>query len=341
VRRVSVVGNSGAGKSTLARELAARLGVPYVELDAIFHQPGWTPLPPGSFVRQVAAAAAADGWVIDGNYRAVRPLVWARADTVVWLDLPKRTVMRQIIWRTLRRAALGAELWNGNRERWRNLFSLNPEESVIAWSWRKHQEYKQRYAAAARDPAFAGLSFVRIASRRQARCFPSLSAGGAGVAPARPARQTRSMATHYRAPGWFTRNVANRLVAFLTHRGVSLLGSRVLAVKGRTSGEWRTTPVNLLDHQGKRYLVSARGEGQWVRNLRAAGTGELRLGKHTEAFRGRELSDEEKVPVLRAYLKRWKAEVGVFFDGVGPDSGDEQIQAIAHRHPAFEVLPPP
>ena len=117
------------------------------------------------------------------------------------------------------------------------------------------------------------------------------------------------------------------------------MGSRVLAVRGRTSGEWRTTPVNLLDHEGHRYLVSARGEGQWVRNLRVAGTGELRVGPRTEEFRGRELPDEDKVPILRAYLKRWKVEVGVFFDGVGPDSSDEQILAIAGRHPAFEVLP--
>ena len=97
--------------------------------------------------------------------------------------------------------------------------------------------------------------------------------------------------------------------------------------------------MNLLDYRGHRYLVSARGEGQWVRNLRVAGIGELRVGRRTEAFRGRELSDEEKVPVLRAYLKRWKFEVGAFFDGVGPDSGDAEIRAIAARHPAFEVLP--
>lgn len=147
------------------------------------------------------------------------------------------------------------------------------------------------------------------------------------------------MTAHYRAPGWFTRNVANRAVAFLTGRGVSLLGSRVLAVRGRSTGEWRTTPVNLLEHGGRRYLVSARGEGQWVRNLRAAGTGELRVGRRAEAFRARELSDEEKVPVLRAYLKRWKLEVGAFFDGVGPESSDAEIRAVAGRHPAFEVLP--
>lgn len=147
------------------------------------------------------------------------------------------------------------------------------------------------------------------------------------------------MPAHYRAPGWLTRNVFNRAVAFLTRHGVSILGSRVLAVRGRTSGAWRTTPVNLLDHGGRRYLVSARGEGQWVRNLRVAGTGELRVGRRTEAFRGRELSDEEKAPVLRAYLKRWKVEVGAFFDGVGPDSSDAEIIAIAAKHPAFEVLP--
>src|SRR3954464_11109796 len=95
----------------------------------------------------------------------------------------------------------------------------------------------------------------------------------------RSSGQTDVVPAHYRAPGWFTRNVANRAVAFLTRHGVSIVGSRVLAVRGRTSGEWRTTPVNLLDHDGRRYLVSPRGEGQWVRNLRAVGTGELRGGR--------------------------------------------------------------
>jgi len=148
-----------------------------------------------------------------------------------------------------------------------------------------------------------------------------------------------SVPEHYRAPGWFTRNVFNQTVAFLTRQGISVLGSRVLAVKGRTSGQWRTTPVNLLTHDGHRYLVAPRGETQWVRNLRAVGSGELRVGRHAEPFRGRELTDDEKVPVLRAYLKRWKAEVGIFFEGTGPDSTDDQLRAIAPKHPAFEVLP--
>jgi deazaflavin-dependent oxidoreductase (nitroreductase family) len=146
------------------------------------------------------------------------------------------------------------------------------------------------------------------------------------------------MSDYYRAPGWLTRNVFNRLVAFLTRQGISVLGSRVLAVRGRKSGEWRTTPVNLLDYDGRSYLVAPRGEAQWVRNLRVAGTGELRVGKRAESFRGRELTDDEKVPVLRAYLMRWKAEVGIFFEGIGPDASDDQIRAIAPRHPAFEVL---
>ncbi len=165
VRRVSVVGTSGAGKSTVARELAAILDVPHVELDGIHHQADWEPLPTDEFRRIVAAKAAADGWVIDGNYSSVQPLVWARADTVVWLDLPKRTVMRQITWRTLRRVSGRAELWNGNRERWRNFLSWNPEQSVISWAWHKHGEHRARYAAAARDPASAHLRFVRLGSR--------------------------------------------------------------------------------------------------------------------------------------------------------------------------------
>lgn len=150
--------------------------------------------------------------------------------------------------------------------------------------------------------------------------------------------ETVAMATDYRKPSVLTRYVFNQVVAWLTSHGVSVLGSRVLAVKGRTSGQWRTTPVNLLEYEGRRYLVAPRGETQWVRNLRVSGTGELRLGKHAEPFRGRELTDEEKLPVLRAYLKRWKAEVGIFFEGTGPDSSDEQLREIAPKHPAFEVV---
>ena len=168
---MSVVGTSGAGKSTLARELAVILGVPHLELDGLNHQPGWEPLPQEEFRRITAGKAAEDGWVIDGNYSSVQPLVWARADTVAWLDLPKSIVMRQVVWRTLRRVAGRQELWNGNRERWRNFFTWDPEQSVISWAWHKHDEYRARYAAAADDPANAHLRFVRLTSRHDVSRF--------------------------------------------------------------------------------------------------------------------------------------------------------------------------
>ena len=145
---------------------------------------------------------------------------------------------------------------------------------------------------------------------------------------------------HYRKPGWFTQNVFNKTVAALTRAGFSVLGSRVLEVKGRKSGLPRRTPVNLLPLDGREYLVSPRGETEWVRNVRAGGGRlDLLLGRRRKGYLGRELTDDEKIPVLRAYLKRWKAEVGVFFDGVGPDSSDEQIRAAAPKHPAFQLEP--
>jgi deazaflavin-dependent oxidoreductase (nitroreductase family) len=141
----------------------------------------------------------------------------------------------------------------------------------------------------------------------------------------------------YVKPGWFTRHVFNPSVAFLTRMGVSVWGSRELRVRGRTSGEWRTTPVNLLTVDGAQFLVAPRGLTQWVKNLRVAGTGELRVGRRTESFTATEVADDEKVPILRAYLKRWKAEVGVFFDGVSGDSPDDELRRIAPDHPVFSI----
>ncbi len=140
-------------------------------------------------------------------------------------------------------------------------------------------------------------------------------------------------------PGWFTAHVFNPLVACLTRLGVSLAGSRVLEVRGRSSGQPRRTPVNLLSFEGQRYLVAPRGETQWARNLRASGQGRVLVGRRSESFTATELGDDEKPPVLRAYLERWKFEVGVFFDGVGPDSSDEQLRAAAPKHPVFRLGP--
>lgn len=129
----------------------------------------------------------------------------------------------------------------------------------------------------------------------------------------------------------------NRVVAGLTRLGVSVWGSRVLAVRGRSSGEWRTVPVNLLVVGDERYLVAPRGHTQWVRNLRAAGGGELRVGRRTETFTAVELADADKPAVLRAYLERWAFEVGRFFEGVDASSSDEVLLAAAPGFPAFRV----
>jgi len=141
----------------------------------------------------------------------------------------------------------------------------------------------------------------------------------------------------YLQPGWFTRNVFNRIVSAATSAGLSVWGSRVLVVRGRTSGTLRQTPVNLLTLDGVRYLVAPRGETQWVRNLRAAGEGSLRLGRRSESFHAVEVADADKVAVLRAYLKRWKAEVGIFFDGVGSRASDAELLEIAPKHPVFRI----
>ena len=141
----------------------------------------------------------------------------------------------------------------------------------------------------------------------------------------------------YLEPGWFTRNVVNRLVRRLTRLGLSLRGSRELRVRGRSSGEWRSTPVNLLTLDGVDYLVAPRGTTQWVRNLRVATTGELRLGRRVEQFRAVEMADADKPRILRDYLRLWKSEVGVFFDGVSADATDDELLAIAPGYPVFVI----
>lgn len=144
--------------------------------------------------------------------------------------------------------------------------------------------------------------------------------------------------SRYLRPGWFTRNIFNRLMGGFTKLGLSVRGSRVLRVRGRTSGEWRTTPVNPLTIDGQTYLVAPRGVTEWVRNIRVAGGGELQLGRKNRPITVVELTDEDaKVTLLRAYLTAWKMEVGAFFDGVGPDAPDADLRRIAPGYPVFQV----
>jgi adenylate kinase family enzyme len=180
VRRVSVVGNSGSGKTTVATAIARALDVPHLELDAVFHQPDWQPLEREVFRARVAQFIAGDGWVVDGNYNAVRDLVWQRADTVVWMDLPRRQIMRQLTARTLRRMVMRTELWNGNTEPLRDLLRLDPEQSILRWAWTQHDTYAEQYGPAQHDPANRHLRFVRLRSRAGAAQFVAdLTAGRA------------------------------------------------------------------------------------------------------------------------------------------------------------------
>jgi adenylate kinase family enzyme len=166
-----VVGCSGSGKTTLAATLARALGVRHVELDSIYHQPGWTQLSDEEFQSRVAVATDAGAWVVDGNYSVVRDIVWDKADTVVWFDLPYMTVMARTIRRTLRRTFTREELWNGNREPLSNLWSFKPEKSIIAWTATRHRVYRRRYRDAALDPRWAGLHFVHLCSQAEADAF--------------------------------------------------------------------------------------------------------------------------------------------------------------------------
>ena len=148
---------------------------------------------------------------------------------------------------------------------------------------------------------------------------------------------TATTAPRYLQPDWFSAHVFNPIVARCTRWGLSLWGSRVLSVPGRKSGEMRSTPVNVLAIDDRRYLVAPRGETHWVLNVRAAGECTLRVGRRGETVHLEELDDQSKPEVLRPYLRRWKWEVGQFFDGVGAESTDAELVAIAPNHPVFEI----
>lgn len=167
MQRVSVIGVPGSGKSTLARALGAVLEVPTVELDSVFHEPGWTHPDVDRFRATVGEIVAGDRWVVDGNYSAVRELVWARADTIIWLDVPRLVATGRVLRRTLRRVATREELWNGNREHWTNLLRRDPEQNIVLWAWTKHPDYRERYSAAMADPALDRAQRIRLRSDEQ------------------------------------------------------------------------------------------------------------------------------------------------------------------------------
>ncbi|HFD39830.1 MAG TPA: AAA family ATPase [Anaerolineae bacterium] len=165
LERIHVVGTSGVGKTTLARRLAQRLGIPHVELDALYWGPDWTPMP--GFRERVAEALRGEAWTVDGNYRVVRDIIWDRADTVVWLDYALPVILFRVTWRTVRRALRREELWNGNRERFREAFLSG--ESIIWWALSTYRRRKREYPRLFQQPKYAHLTIVSLPSPRAAR----------------------------------------------------------------------------------------------------------------------------------------------------------------------------
>jgi adenylate kinase family enzyme len=173
MQRISVVGSTASGKTSVARAIADALSHPFLELDSVYHQPDWVPLPDDEF-REVVGEFAANGpWVIDGNYThgGVLDLVWGRADTVVWVDPPKSVVMQRVIWRTIRRGVTREELWNGNREPLSNFTSWDPEQNVIRWAWTRYDSRREEYESAMINPTWTHLTFIRLRSSAEAAEF--------------------------------------------------------------------------------------------------------------------------------------------------------------------------
>lgn len=171
MKRVAIVGSSGSGKSTLGEELAERLDARFVELDAIFHQPGWEPSPTPRFRAATTEALDTARWVVAGNYSVVMDLTQGGADTVVWLDLPRWLVTWRVAKRSLARVVKREELWNGNRESWRKLLSRDPETNIIVWAWTRHGVYTERYEGFMNGKFWSHAQVHRLTSSRDVRAF--------------------------------------------------------------------------------------------------------------------------------------------------------------------------
>lgn len=168
-----MIGSSGSGKTTVARAIAEALDLTYVELDSLFHQPGWQKKPDPEFREEVSQLIAGERWVVDGNYTShgVADIVWPRADAVVWLDPSRPVIMRRVVGRTLRRVTTREELWNGNREPWTNLYSRDPYKNIIVWAWTRFEGTREKYQRMLVDGTWDHLQVVRLRTAGQTKAF--------------------------------------------------------------------------------------------------------------------------------------------------------------------------
>jgi adenylate kinase family enzyme len=167
MRRIVVIGTSGSGKTTLARQLSQRLGIPHIELDALYWEKNWTATSHIVFQERTEQALSGDAWVVDGNYSSVRNVIWTRADTIVWLDYSLWTIMRQLLGRTFRRILTQEELWNGNREPIRTIFFS--KDSILLWALQTYRRWRREYLALFSKPEYAHLQVVRLRSPHATR----------------------------------------------------------------------------------------------------------------------------------------------------------------------------
>lgn len=168
--RVNVVGSSGSGKTTFARKLAAQLGVPHIEMDAVFWQPKWTQPSDEVFFERLSRALEGERWVLDGNYQRTTPIKWSRTQTVIWLDYSRVRKVLRVLRRTLARIVSQAEVWpgTGNRETLRTLFS---RDSIVFFALTSHAKLRERYVACMRDPSLASMHFVHLRTPDEAERF--------------------------------------------------------------------------------------------------------------------------------------------------------------------------
>ena len=165
MQRIVIIGTSGSGKTTLAQRLADKLGLVHIELDALHWRPNWGEAPLAEFRAHTAEAVSQEAWALDGNYSKVRDIVWARADTVVWLDYSLPRIMGQLLRRTLRRTFLREELWAGNRERlWVSFFS---RDSILLWALTTYRRRRRDYPVLLALPEHSHLQTVRLRSPRE------------------------------------------------------------------------------------------------------------------------------------------------------------------------------